>query len=67
MPNIFHWVTLSLSTLIPPLVMKAMPHHNPYPIFLFFGFYGVIGLIHVVRYLRESDGLTYKQIIKSFR
>jgi hypothetical protein len=67
LPNIFHWVALALSTLIPPLVMKVMPHHNPYPVFIFFGLYGFLSLIHLMRYLRESDGLTYKEIIKSFR
>jgi len=66
MPNIFHWIALALSTLIPPLVMKVMPDNNPYPVFLFFGIYGLLSLIPVVRYLRESDGLTYKEIIKSF-
>jgi hypothetical protein len=58
-PNIVHWLALAFSTLIPPLITGAMPGHNPYPIFLFFGLYSFIGFIHVFRYLRESDGYTY--------
>jgi hypothetical protein len=50
--NIMHWVALSISTLVPPLVSKVMPHSNPYPVFFFFGIYGVFGFIHIYRYLR---------------
>jgi len=67
LPNIFHWIALALSTLIPPIVSKAMPNNNPYPVFIFFGLYGLLSLIHIFRYLRESDGLSYNEIIKSFK
>lgn len=64
--NILHWITLALSMLIPPLV-AGYNNKNPYPVFIFFGIYGLIGFIHVRFTLRESNGLTYKQIIQSFK
>ena len=45
--NILHWLSLSFSMLIPPLVSSFMPGNNPWPVFVFFGVYGVIGLVHV--------------------
>lgn len=65
-PNIVHWTALGLEILIPPLIAGAMPRNNAYPVFYFFGGYGLISFIHVFRCLRETDGLTYNQIIKSF-
>jgi hypothetical protein len=65
-PSLTHWAALALSTLIPPLVMGAMPNNNPYPIFFFYGTVTIFGFIHMYRSLRESDGYTYDQIIKSF-
>lgn len=44
-----------------------MPDNNPYPVFLFFGIYGLLALIHVFKTLRESDGRTYDEIIASFK
>lgn len=58
-PNIVHWLTLSIANLIPPLVSGAMPHNNPYPVFIFFALYDVFGYIHVRTCLRETDGKTY--------
>jgi hypothetical protein len=66
-PNIFHWLALAVSTLVPPIITGIMPGQNPYPVFIFFGLYGFLGLAHVFRYLRESDGFTYSEIIKSFK
>ena len=65
--NILHWLTLAFSMLIPPLVSSFMPKNNPWPVFIFFGVYGFIGLIHVRMVLKETNGLTYKQIIESFK
>jgi len=61
--NIMNWIALAISTLIPPLVTGAMPNNNSYPVFIFFGLYGLIGFVHVKCKLRESDGFTYRQII----
>jgi hypothetical protein len=36
-----------------------MPNENPYPVFIFFGAYTIFGFLHILRYLRESDGHTY--------
>lgn len=66
-PNIINWISLATSTLIPPLVLKAMPDNNPYPVFFFFGGYGLLCLLHVVPTMKESDGHTYNEIIKSFK
>ena len=65
--NILHWITASFTMLIPPLVASFMPRNNPYPVFIFFGIYGLIGFAHVRSTLRESNGLTYKQIVQSFK
>lgn len=64
--NILHWVTLALCMLVPPLV-SGFNKGNPFPVFIFFGIYGIIGFIHVRFTLRESNGLNYKQIIQSFK
>ena len=65
--NILHWITTAFTMLIPPLVASFMPRNNPYPVFIFFGIYGLIGFAHVRSTLRESNGLTYKQIVQSFK
>ena len=52
LPNIMHWVALAISTLIPPLVTAALPHNNSYPVFFFFGIYGIVGFMHVKFKLR---------------
>lgn len=65
--NILHWLSLSFSMLVPPLVSSFMPRSNPYPVFIFFGVYGIIGFIHVRSTLRESNNRTYKEIIDSFK
>ena len=66
-PNIIHWIALAIATLVPPLVAGAMPNNNSYPVFLFFGFYGLISFFHIFRHLRESDGKSYNEIIESFK
>lgn len=65
--NILHWITVALCMLVPPLVSGIMPNNNPYPVFIFFGLYGFLGFAHVRWTLRESNGLTFKQIIQSFK
>lgn len=51
-PNIVHWTALALEILIPPLIAGKMPNNNAYPVFFFFGVYGLFGFIHVFRCLR---------------
>lgn len=65
--NIAHWLSMAISTLVPPLITGSMPDGNPYPVFLFFAFYGIISFIHIFRYLRESDGKTFAEIISSYK
>jgi MFS family permease len=67
LPNIMHWLALAISTLIPPAITGIMPNSNPYPVFIFFGIYGFISMIHVFKSMRESDGKTYNEIINSFK
>jgi hypothetical protein len=51
-PNIVHWTALALEILIPPLIAGGMPNHNAYPVFFFFGIYGLFAFIHVFRCLK---------------
>jgi hypothetical protein len=64
--NILQWVTLAICLLVPPLITGSN-NGNPFPVFFFFGIYGLIGFIHVRATIRESSGLTYKQLISSFK
>lgn len=66
-PNVVHWLALAISTLVPPVITGIMPGNNAYPVFLFFGVYGIIGFIHVFKTMKESDGKSYNEIIKSFK
>ena len=65
--NVLHWLSIAFVMLIPPLVASFMPKNNPWPVFIFFGLYTFIGFAHIRSTLRESDGLTYKEIIASFK
>jgi len=62
-----NWIALAISTLVPPLISGSMPDNNPYPVFIFFGLYGIIGFVRVRLKLKESDGFSYNEIIKSFK
>lgn len=64
--NILQWATLAICLLIPPLI-SGLNNGNPFPVFFFFGIYGLLGFIHVRSTIRESNGLTYKQLIQSFK
>lgn len=66
-PNITHWLGLSITTLIPPLVTGVMPKNNPFPVFIVLGVYGLLSLVHIFKDLRESDGKTYNQIIQTYK
>lgn len=65
-PNIIGWICISIVTSIPPLVVGLMPDNNAYPLFLFFGGYGIFALFILKIWMKESKGLTYEQIIESF-
>lgn len=54
----FTWISLAITTLIPPIVLEAMDQ-NGYPIFLYFGVYITISLIYMWRCLIESKGRKY--------
>jgi MFS family permease len=64
--NIFYWISLAICLLVPPLVSGAN-NTNPFPVFIFFGIYSLISFAHVRLTMRESNGLSYKQIIQSFK
>ena len=50
--NVLHWLSIAITMLIPPLVAGIMPENNPYPVFIFFGIYGLLGFIHIKMTLR---------------
>jgi MFS family permease len=66
-PNVIHWLALAISTLVPPVITGIMPNNNAYPVFIFFGIYGLLSFIHVFSQMKESDGKSYNEIIKSFK
>jgi hypothetical protein len=51
-PNITGWVCLTIVTMIPPLVVGAMPDNNAYPLFIFFGYYGIAAYILLEKYMK---------------
>jgi MFS family permease len=51
-PNIVHWLTMSISMLVPPLLSGIMPSGNPYPVFIFFGLYSFVGLLHFYKCMK---------------
>jgi hypothetical protein len=65
-PNIIGWVCVAIVTSVPPLVVGAMPENNAYPLFFFFGAYGIFAYIILHLWMKESKGLTYEQVIASF-
>lgn len=64
--NVPGWIATSIVVSCPPIVKAAMPDGNVYPIFLFFGVYGIFGTIVLYKWLVETKGKTYEQIIKEF-
>lgn len=59
------WVALSLTTLIPPIVIKAMDG-NAYPLFLFFGVYCALSFPYMYAGMVETKGLKYQNFIGKF-
>ena len=51
-PNILGWVGLAIVTTIPPLIVGAMPGNNAYPLFIFFGYYGIVAYILLQIYMK---------------
>ena len=41
--NVFGWIATSIVVSVPPIVVGAMPGNNAYPLFFFFGAYGIFG------------------------
>jgi MFS family permease len=64
--NIFGWIATTIVVSVPPIVTGAMPNHNAYPLFFFFGFYGIFGTIYIYMKLVESKGRTYEEIVKEY-
>lgn len=65
-PNIIGWTATAMVTSIPPLVVGVMPNGNAYPLFIFFGAYGIFAYVVLHFFMVESKGRTYEQIIDSF-
>ena len=51
-PNIFNWIALTIVTSVPPVIVGIMPDNNAYPLFFFFGGYGIIATIVVFIFMR---------------
>jgi len=59
-PNILGWIATAIVTSVPPIVVGIMPNHNAWPLFVFFGFYGVFGLLVLIWKMVESKNRTYE-------
>ena len=55
-----YWLSLWIVVSVPPIVVGAMPDNNAYPLFFFFGFYGLIGFIYLYLKMVETKGRTYE-------
>jgi hypothetical protein len=53
-------------TIVPPLVVGAMPNHNSYPLFFFFGLCGIVSSVIIYLKMVESKGRTYEQIVAKY-
>ncbi len=51
-PNILGWIGLSIVTSVPPLIVGIMPENNAYPLFFFFGGYGIFAVIILFIYMK---------------
>ncbi len=51
-PNIMNWIALTLVTSVPPIIVGAMPDNNAYPLFFFFGGFGIIATIVIFIFMR---------------
>lgn len=64
LPNAAGWIATAIVTSVPPIIVGAMPDHNAYPLFIFFGTYGIFGFTILFMYMVESKNKTYEEIIK---
>jgi MFS family permease len=62
--NVPGWIATSITISVPPIIQGIMPDQNTYPVFFFFGLYGIFGCIILYKYLIETKGKTYDEIIK---
>ncbi len=65
-PNVIGWIGTSIVTSVPPIIIGAMPDHNAFPLFFFFGGYAIFGFTVIYLKLIESKGLTYEEIISKY-
>lgn len=64
--NTLGWIATCIVVSVPPIIVGAMPDHNAYPLFFFFGIWGVFGSLYVFCSMVESKGRTYEEIIKEY-
>ncbi len=64
--NVPGWLATSLTITVPPIIKEAMPDNNTYPLFFFFGGYGIFGSMMLYLFLVETKGKTYEEIVKEF-
>ena len=60
--NVFTWITMALTTLVPPIIINAM-HGNAWVFFMFFGVYITLSLIYMFNSLVETRGKKYLDFI----
>lgn len=63
--NIVSQISMMVSFFVPPLVMGAAGG-NGFGLFMFYGVYSALSFVYKFFYLKESKGLKYEQIIKSY-
>ncbi len=61
--NILTWVSLALTSLIPPIIINRM-EGNAWPVFMFFAVYTTFSLIYMWMNLIETKGRKYQDFIK---
>jgi MFS family permease len=61
--NVPGWIATSIVVSCPPIISGAMDG-SVYPVFFFFGAYGIFGTFGLYKWLVETKGKTYEQIIK---
>lgn len=66
LPNAAGWIATAIVTSVPPIIVGIMPNHNAYPLFIFFGVYGIFGFTILFMYMVESKNKTYEEIIKEY-
>ena len=61
------WTVGAIISTMFPIVVSALPHQNPSPIYFFFGAYSFVELFINHRFIVETKGKTEDEIIKAYQ